>query len=411
METILYIKEKNSIILKNLLSGAICTLDSHYFEKNDKKSVLEEIDKLTPFIQSVEKKEKSLSVVIVCTMNCNLRCSYCFEKDKERDSCLNSEIDTEHIILFLKSLLKNTKFTGLDICYTGGEPLINFELIEKVTREINKTFDKMKIEYSLITNGTLLTEKMLRFFDKNKFEIQISFDGNQREHDLKRKYLNNQGGTYLQIMHNLKIISQTCKNIFVKIRININSQNYRGIDSLLSDLEQVPFNSPVFVYPEFVSVASDEEDYVLNGDKVQIMKEVLRKIYETRFKTISFLSVGNFCMYKNETSITIHADGKLYKCYSLVGNESFVCGDMRDTDTIIIKGSGDLCDKTCAYKMICFGGCPYNTFVEHGKMEKECQFSYIDEMNKFIFIQELNKYNDYHFGESDVSKVKTFVVQ
>ena len=39
--------------------------------------------------------------------------------------------------------------------------------------------------------------------------------------------------------------------------------------------------------------------------------------------------------------------------------------------------------KDYAYYEFCYGGCPFNTFVNNGKMERDCRF------HKIVFLDEL----------------------
>jgi sulfatase maturation enzyme AslB (radical SAM superfamily) len=74
----------------------------------------------------------------------------------------------------LPKLGKNYHFN-----FYGGEPLLYFDLIRKTIpflNEKNKLFKK-KVNYSLTTNGSLITEEIIQFFSKHKFSVELSFDG------------------------------------------------------------------------------------------------------------------------------------------------------------------------------------------------------------------------------------------
>jgi sulfatase maturation enzyme AslB (radical SAM superfamily) len=63
--------------------------------------------------------------------------------------------------------------------FYGGEPLLNFYLIEKTLTFLNNKNKelKKKAKYSLTTNGSLLTEQTIQLLNKNKFSVVLSFDG------------------------------------------------------------------------------------------------------------------------------------------------------------------------------------------------------------------------------------------
>jgi sulfatase maturation enzyme AslB (radical SAM superfamily) len=65
------------------------------------------------------------------------------------------------------------------IIFYGGEPLLAFDTIEHTVacfQEKCRNEDK-KLRFSITTNGSLLTDHMLRFFDKHQFNVTVSFDG------------------------------------------------------------------------------------------------------------------------------------------------------------------------------------------------------------------------------------------
>lgn len=63
--------------------------------------------------------------------------------------------------------------------FYGGEPLLCFPLIKKAVSFLNcknKEVNK-KSYYSITTNGSLITEEIIQFFNKNRFSVELSFDG------------------------------------------------------------------------------------------------------------------------------------------------------------------------------------------------------------------------------------------
>jgi sulfatase maturation enzyme AslB (radical SAM superfamily) len=76
----------------------------------------------------------------------------------------------------------------IHIGFYGGEPLLAYEQVKHATlliSEKNKTGNK-KMEFSLTTNGTLLTDEMLDFFDCRGFSLTLSFDGLAQEKSRKQ---------------------------------------------------------------------------------------------------------------------------------------------------------------------------------------------------------------------------------
>ena len=69
----------------------------------------------------------------------------------------------------------------------GGEPLLAFDTLRRIVEylECPSTGRTKKLRYSLTTNGSLLNEDILGFFDEHGFSLTLSFDGLAQ--DLQRK--------------------------------------------------------------------------------------------------------------------------------------------------------------------------------------------------------------------------------
>jgi sulfatase maturation enzyme AslB (radical SAM superfamily) len=93
---------------------------------------------------------------------------------KEKKTMNNTIIKTA--VDFFYPFLEGDK---IYISFYGGEPLLAYDKIKyavKLLQKKNKTKNK-NIEFSLTTNGSLITDDMLDFFNHNQFGLMLSFDG------------------------------------------------------------------------------------------------------------------------------------------------------------------------------------------------------------------------------------------
>jgi uncharacterized protein len=110
--------------------------------------------------------------MLVVTAQCNLRCSYCYQNSKKP---LKMQWDTLKAGICL-ALGEATPVTQL--MFSGGEPLLEFELIRKAVEYAESSRPPgRRIRYWLSTNGTLLTNDVLDFLQEHDFDLQLSFDG------------------------------------------------------------------------------------------------------------------------------------------------------------------------------------------------------------------------------------------
>lgn len=63
--------------------------------------------------------------------------------------------------------------------FYGGEPLLSFELIKQTISLLNNANkeSREKSDYSITTNGSLLSYEIIQFLDEHKFSVELSFDG------------------------------------------------------------------------------------------------------------------------------------------------------------------------------------------------------------------------------------------
>lgn len=65
------------------------------------------------------------------------------------------------------------------LIFYGGEPLLVFPIIKKTISLIDKKNNELKkrCNYCITTNGSLITDEIIHFFNKYKFSVELSFDG------------------------------------------------------------------------------------------------------------------------------------------------------------------------------------------------------------------------------------------
>ena len=110
------------------------------------------------------------------TGKCQLNCRYCNPGEIP-------DMDSKTALEIMDKFISSTSGT-LRIQFFGGEPLLKYDIIKKVTDYI-KTIDR-DVELLIATNGVLLTEEKIKFFGENNFSVVFSFDGLQHVQDKNR---------------------------------------------------------------------------------------------------------------------------------------------------------------------------------------------------------------------------------
>ena len=120
---------------------------------------------------------------------CNLNCTYCYylEKYKLYKDCNNFKMPDELLAKFVKQYIMAQEVPVVQFVWQGGEPtLLGIEYFEKIIQLQKKYALGKKIENSLQTNGTLLSDEWCVFLKKNNFLVGISVDGPEQIHDKYR---------------------------------------------------------------------------------------------------------------------------------------------------------------------------------------------------------------------------------
>lgn len=158
------------------------------------------------------------SVDLSLTGKCNLHCEYCFYADEMTG---RSDLSASQWKTFFSEL----KAIGVrNVTLSGGEVFMRRDLWELLDELIDS-----RISYSMLTNGTLITEKTLEQFALGKrrsrlTSIQISIDGSCSEvHDASRG-----AGSFEKAVRGLRLLKEA--DFPLTVRMTINRCNVNDIE-------------------------------------------------------------------------------------------------------------------------------------------------------------------------------------
>jgi len=152
---------------------------------------------------------------IYTTNACNLKCSYCYLKRKNIKANKKSSINKT-----LSHFFSEYNDKSIYCTFIGGEPLLEFELIEhavSLSKKLSKR-KKKKIFFNLVTNGTLLNDERIDFLRKHNFYIVISLDGDKETQDEQRAFRN--GSSCFELVQgNLIKLNKCIPNLTVRMTV------------------------------------------------------------------------------------------------------------------------------------------------------------------------------------------------
>lgn len=115
------------------------------------------------------------NVLLKLTDACNYACRYCYdfkESDKSTNLLVSKAKDT------IDYVLSGNQDKRITFSFHGGEPLLSFKKITELVEYINdRKRNDQRVAFSVQTNGTLFTPKVIEFLDRHEFSVGISLDG------------------------------------------------------------------------------------------------------------------------------------------------------------------------------------------------------------------------------------------
>ena len=332
---------------------------------------------------------------------CNLSCKYCMQHDLITDILPRQKLNKD-IITFIKNCCSKQN-TPIDIRFYGGEPLIYYSDIKNIVEEL-KLYN---VEFSIITNGKLLNQEIVDFFnnDKNKFKsCALSWDGfnvsNTRKYDIMKE----KEDLILQIKQ-LCISGVTSAynypNDFVQAILPCQAKYVRIHNKLFS-----------FISDEIVDACHQFSDLIVFDYEYlnQQMEQLIRSMLNAAIKSDSSIETQvylqlwrTYCYFVEEklsncnesfcgngiTTLNIDLKGHLYQCH----NNWKKIGTIYDSYDKYIKQAQILNEitninyentcKDCEVLSLCKSGCP----LVSQEIRKQTDFC---ELRKRIFKPILN---------------------
>ena len=275
-----------------------------FIVENDVNEAEQYIDNLRKSDQSAEH----LSITINPTLNCNLRCWYCYEKHRVETS-ISSAVKESIEKLVNRRIEEGLK--DLFISFFGGEPLLEFDtFVYPFLISMKEKCDKNQIHLSIgfTTNAVLFTPERSAMLKKLNapIHLQIPFDGSKELHD-KIKKQEDGTGTYEIIMSNMRFILASGYNVL--IRCNYTNTNIDSFSKLIKDMNRIGKDYPNLVSFSFQAIWQEKESEETKDKLQQIYKEMKSNLVEFNVSTLS-----QRCYSEKENHIVINYNGDIYKC-------------------------------------------------------------------------------------------------
>jgi uncharacterized protein len=361
---------------------------------NDKgflaKSAAAEKKEMLRFIDDFNRDADTFNAVLVMSLDCNLGCKYCFEGTRKGNYYLSAETADDFINFILTRNFKGK--SKLNIVFYGGEPLLSSSAIIRIAEKLQKGAARKKLafSFSFITNGTLLTPRLVKKLNPlGMTAARVTVDGPKEVHDAYRPFKTGKGSFDIIV----KNIREVCGLTEVCISGNYTKGRYREFPRLLDYFLDHDITPGLISSIDFSPVINERNEFTPPGfhggcmsinepwlmeAAVFLREETLRRGFRTQELMPSACAIE----WKNQ--FIINYDGTLYKCPGLIGRKDYCVGDVK-------TGAGDYSlshqlnnwknEKclSCCYLPLCFGGCRYLKLIKDGTMKgTDCKKAFFD---------------------------------
>ena len=333
---------------------------------------------------SPERRSAFNRLYLDISLDCNLRCRYCYVDEQRQGLTQFMSIETAKTAIDWLVLQKNLS-ESLEIRFFGGEPLLNLPLIRNLVSYCKALRNSAGIDFRfyLSTNGTLIDMACARFLAKENFCIKVSLDGPESIHDKNRVYPEGTG-SYLDVLKGIKNlmscelrpticvtseslclsdIQQISQSISELGDLNIQWQTVRGT-AQAGDL------SPTHPAPntdyEPMAFSCWEELLCGNNSGLSIFAPGIRKFIDN---STDMRGCG-----AGLDSIMLSPDGSFHLCQRFLGIQDFIFGNI--SSGCDIDGLHSQIEKTldiyrlqcenCWLKYLCSKGCYFTNYLNSG---------------------------------------------
>jgi uncharacterized protein len=333
------------------------------------------------------------TLVMNLTNQCNLSCEYCYEFGADKLATPEGKpkfMDLETAKTSVDFLL--TQSAGRDsvhITFFGGETLMNFPLLKQVVGYANQRAAEQgrHIDFSLTTNGTLLTPAIIEFLSENHIGVTVSMDGPKEMHDHLRVFSNGKG-SYDIIEPRVRALIENHRTRPITARVTLTagvSDVIRIFRHLKQDLgfHEVGF-APVTTSPnQLYAIGNQGMDKVLEQFHI-LAEEYLEHALRGESHGFSNVSdtLAELCQGVNKSHpcgagiglLGVGPSGDIAPCHRFVDSDQHALGHIttgidKDKQADFLK-RGHINSKydchECFARPLCAGGCHHEAFVRYG---------------------------------------------
>lgn len=327
------------------------------------------------FINKLKYSPSYINFTLLLTSNCNYSCEYCFEGFEKNHKHMTERIASEFITYIKRVLTNHSSVRKILIVFYGGEPLLNKKIMKFICNLIEENGEiRDKVDYSITTNLSLLTDQDIDFFVYHNFNsIQVALDGSRSIHD-KRRNKKNGDRTFDLTMKNIQKLTK--QDLPVIVILNFDKVNFDSFDQLISEIKSsIDYKKIEFVLNPITQTMGNKnckKIFMEENEEVSIYLDLYNKLIDNGLNINSLSPKNMLCMATKDVAALIVPNGDIYKCGLMMNDETKKIGTIFNENynsnfyEMITDTPWEVClEERCKYLPVCGGGCIGLNFVKN----------------------------------------------
>lgn len=344
----------------------------------------------------------NFELTLLPTLDCNLRCWYCYEKHKE-GSRFQPGVQSSIREYIRRQFLEKDYLESLSVVMYGGEPLLYFkeELYPLLLalKELVEGLGK-RVSFFFITNAVCIDEELIPLFNNLNASFQISIDGYREKHNKVKFIPNTKEGTFDHVMKVLHLLTENLDNVYINLRINYDDNTLPHLTELIKEIDDID-RRKIGVHFERVWQTSCKLVNYNNKQLYGIIEEFINNGFKISYINLSRKSLS--CKSSSYNQLVVSYDGCVYKCTGRDFTEEISDGYLNADGTVAwkeeqLKNRMDICTynndfcRKCKFLPQCWGPCNQK-LLESKDILKFCPLKGMElELDDYIRLRLKNHY-------------------
>ena len=335
------------------------------------------------------------TLVLNTTNKCNLACTYCYEygEDKIVDTrygkqpkFMSDETARQGVDLLLA---ESGSQPIVHLTFFGGETLLNLPVLRHTVAYAQRRASEVgkRVEMSLTTNATLLTEEVIGWLAENRIGVTISIDGPKAVQDGLRVFHDGRG-TYDVVLPKIRELLRVHRSRPIGARVTLTQRNLDVLGIFRHLTEEIGFHE-VGLAPV---TAQSGRDYAITPEGKDGMLQQFETLagewleHALRDEHHGFTNVRDTLeeIHKGVSKaygcgaglglVGVATDGEVALCHRFAGSPEHALGSVTDgvdrerQERFLVDhhiASKTSCH-SCWARPICSGGCYHEAHVRYG---------------------------------------------